>query len=224
MTMSMEPRTHTEAVIKQGRSQHCRTFRRARPVIEASRGRSGANHVSLSSIAASDTFWKFGGHHVPTVKLSAIDYEGPGANGMNGPLFPAFRILVSCGYLQDTACDAVARWVEMSGIAPGTPLFRSVSKSGRVLADRLGDDGVAVVVKGRIIEREMAKGATREEAEASPRDTPGTACGPASSARRPTRRSLSTTSKNRAGIARRKWSTSTFARPMPGATIHCARF
>ena len=65
-----------------------------------------------------------------------------------------------------TACEAVARWIARSGITPGTPLFRAVSKGDRVLPDRLGDDGVALIVKGRIVERELAKGASRTEAEA----------------------------------------------------------
>ena len=57
---------------------------------------------------------------------------------------------VECIYLQPgIALKALKHWLEAGGIAEATPLFRAVSKSGRVSAGRLSDGSIARIVKAR---------------------------------------------------------------------------
>jgi len=57
---------------------------------------------------------------------------------------------VECIYIQPgVALKAIKRWIEADGIAEATPLFRAVSKSGRVSAGRLSDGSIARIVKAR---------------------------------------------------------------------------
>jgi integrase len=55
-----------------------------------------------------------------------------------------------CIYLQPgIALKALKCWLQAGGIAEGTPLFRAVSKGGRVRAVRLTDGSIARIVKAR---------------------------------------------------------------------------
>ena len=57
---------------------------------------------------------------------------------------------VECIYIQPgLALKALKRWIEDGGIAEATPVFRAISKSGRVGAGRLSDGSIARIVKAR---------------------------------------------------------------------------
>ncbi len=50
------------------------------------------------------------------------------------------------------AARALDRWVDRAGIKPGTPVFRSIRRGGRITHDRLSPDFVAHIVKRRVAE------------------------------------------------------------------------
>lgn len=50
------------------------------------------------------------------------------------------------------AARALDRWIDLAGINPGTPVFRSIRRGGRITHDRLSPDFVARIVKRRVTE------------------------------------------------------------------------
>jgi hypothetical protein len=60
---------------------------------------------------------------------------------------------------------AVERWILVSGISPGEPLFRSIKKGGHIRG-RLRDGDVSLALKERIARYLEGSGYTREAANA----------------------------------------------------------
>jgi len=60
---------------------------------------------------------------------------------------------------------ALERWIFISGIIPGEPLFRSIKKGGHIRG-RLRDGGVSLALKARVARYLQASGYTRDAAEA----------------------------------------------------------
>jgi hypothetical protein len=54
--------------------------------------------------------------------------------------------------------QALERWIAVAGIAPGSPLFRSLRKGGRVQADRLSGHAVDQIIRERMAELEAHRG------------------------------------------------------------------
>ena len=84
---------------------------------------------------------------------SAVAFRRPPDEGASITLFCSKTSQgeeAECIYLQPgIALKALKHWLAAGGIAEGTPLFRAVSKSGRVGAARLTDGSIARIVKAR---------------------------------------------------------------------------
>lgn len=58
----------------------------------------------------------------------------------------------------------ITDWVNRAQLQPGQPVFRSITKGQVISADRLSDGAVSAIVKRRINELAIEKGASKEEA------------------------------------------------------------
>lgn len=76
------------------------------------------------------------------------------------------KLAIPCADMR-SACDALLAWINHADLQHGTPLFRAISKSGRVLATRLGPQGINLAIQARVYASEMAQG----EIEANARET-----------------------------------------------------
>jgi integrase len=76
----------------------------------------------------------------------------------------ATEIIIPCADMP-TACAALERWVSTASLNPGRPLFREVTKGGKIGTHRLTDRSVARIIKRRVRQRAIELGRSEIEAD-----------------------------------------------------------
>jgi integrase len=76
----------------------------------------------------------------------------------------AVEIVVPCSDMP-TASKALRRWAAIAKLRPGAPVFRSINKGGAIAVERLTDRSVSRIVKVRLRQLAIARGASEAEAD-----------------------------------------------------------